>query len=156
MSTTFVGIDPAIRHNGFAMCLIKDDTVHFAKYKQFELWLYDALSWDKDAFIVVEDSSLQNITFSRYADNASKIKISRNVGMNQAVSKITIGWLTHLGHKVQGISPQDKGKKWSLDYAMSVMKGVNLSYTGKTKISQDEVDAFHLALIAKTIYKTVV
>jgi hypothetical protein len=57
------------------------------------------------------------------------------------------------GHTVKGISPEEKGKKWTLDFAMSVIKGMKLEVSGIKKLSQDEIDAFQLALIAKSYYK---
>jgi len=36
---------------------------------------------------------------------------------------------------------------------MSVIKGMKLEVTGNKKISQDEIDAFQLALISKAYFK---
>jgi hypothetical protein len=36
---------------------------------------------------------------------------------------------------------------------MSVIKGMKLIVNGNKKLSQDEIDAFQLALIAKNYYK---
>ena len=68
MVKAFVGIDPSMRKNGFAICLMKEGKLYFQKYKKLANWAYDAMTWTNDIFIVVEDSSLQNITFNKYAD----------------------------------------------------------------------------------------
>jgi hypothetical protein len=152
MVKKYVGIDPSMRLNGFAVCIIDEDKLYFGRYKKLADWAKDALTWATDIVVVVEDSSLQNITFYKYHDGKSRTKISRNVGMNQGASRFTIDWLELYGHTVKGISPQEKGKKWTLDYAMSVIKGMKLTVNGNKKLSQDEIDAFQLALIAKAIF----
>jgi len=151
MVKAFVGIDPSMRKNGFAICLMKEGKLYFQKYKKLANWAYDAMTWTNDIFIVVEDSSLQNITFNKYADGRSRTKISRNVGMNQCASRFAIDWLELHGHKVKGISPYAKGSKWTLDYAMELIKQLNLTILGNRKLSQDDIDAFQLALIGQSI-----
>ena len=59
----FVGIDPAMRLNGLAVCVIDDKKVYFGRYKNLATWIMDSLTWERNCAIVVEDSSLQNITF---------------------------------------------------------------------------------------------
>lgn len=73
--------------------------------------------------------------------------------MNQAASKIIIDLLELNGHKVKGISPQHKGSKWNIDYCMSVIKAMKLEVHGNKKLSQDEIDAFQIALISKTYFE---
>ncbi len=80
-------------------------------------------------------------------------KISRNVGMNQGASRTIIDLLELNGHKVKGISPQHKGSKWTIDYCMSVIKAMKMEVHGNKKLSQDEIDAFQIALISKTYYE---
>ena len=149
----FVGIDPAMRLNGLAVCVIDDKKVYFGRYKNLATWIMDSLTWDKDCAICVEDSSLQNITFRRNTNIKATNKISRNVGMNQAASRTIIDLLELNGHKVKGISPQQKGSKWTIDYCMSVIKAMKLEVHGNKKLSQDEIDAFQIALISQTYYE---
>lgn len=148
----FVGIDPAMRLNGLAVCVIDGSKVYFGKYKSLAIWIMSSLEYDKDIAVIVEDSSLQNITFRKHANVKASNKISRNVGMNQAASRLIIDLLVLNGHKAAGISPQQKGSKWTLDYCMSVIKGLKLEVHGNKKLSQDEIDAFTLALHAKSYY----
>ena len=148
----YVGIDPAMRLNGLAVCVIDDNKLYFGRYKNLAAWIMDSLNYDKDIAVIVEDSSLQNITFRKHANVKASNKISRNVGMNQCASRIIIDLLTLNGHRVTGISPQQKGSKWTLDYCMSVIKGCKLEVHDNKKLSQDEIDAFTLALHAKTFY----
>ena len=149
----FVGIDPAMRMNGLAVCVIDNDKVYFGKYKTLADWIVDCFNYEKDLAIIVEDSSLQSNTFKKTGNIRTSNKISRNVGMNQAASRIIIDLLVLNGHKVTGISPQQKGKKWTLDYCMAVIKGLKLEVHGNKKLSQDEIDAFTLALYAKNFYQ---
>ena len=122
----FVGIDPAMRLNGLAVCVIDDKKVYFGRYKNLAEWIMDSLTWERNCAIVVEDSSLQNITFRKHANVKASNKISRNVGMNQGASRTIIDLLELNGHKVKGISPQHKGSKWTIDYCMSVIKAMKM------------------------------
>ena len=60
----FVGIDPAMRLNGLAVCVIDDKKVYFGRYKNLAAWIMDSLTWERDCAIVVEDSSLQKYYLS--------------------------------------------------------------------------------------------
>ena len=149
----FIGIDPAMRLNGLAVCVIDDKKVYFGRYRNLATWIMDSLTWQNDCAICVEDSSLQNITFRKHANVKASNKISRNVGMNQGASRTIIDLLELNGHKVKGISPQHKGSKWTIDYCMSVIKAMKLEVHGNKKLSQDEIDAFQIALISKTYFE---
>jgi len=150
-SLRFIGIDPSMRLNGLGMAMICDGMVHTTRYRSLAIFAKDVLSWSPDnCFVVVEDSSLQNITFRRHTNNVSKI--SRNVGMNQAASRFIIDWLAMHDFDVTGISPQDKGKKWLPEYGLKVMEGFGLKMSNK-RWTQDEVDAFQLSLISKHRYE---
>ncbi len=148
----YVGIDPAMRLNGLAVCVIDGNKLYFGRYKNLAMWIMDSLNYDKDIAVIVEDSSLQNITFRKHSSNKASNKISRNVGMNQCASRVIIDLLTINGYRVTGISPQAKGSKWPLDYCMAVIKAHQYEIVGKLKLSQDEIDAFTLALYAKNYY----
>lgn len=156
---TLIGVDPALRLNGMAACFIEyDKTVIFKKYKRFVDFLKDSVRWKmyNNPVVMVEDSSLQNITFNNSTNRAILSRMSRNVGMNQGASRIAYEWIKDNGCEVYNISPEQKGKKFNKDVFMRVVKSERLKFEPdfKTaKISQDEIDAFFLALMAKNYIK---
>jgi hypothetical protein len=157
---TYIGVDPAIRLNGMAACFIKPDkVVEFKKYKRFVDFLEDSFHWHKDyekVVVLVEDSSLQNVTFNSSINRAILSRMSRNVGMNQAASRIAYEWIKEQGCEAYNISPEQKGKKWGKEIFMKVFKteGYKFELNYKpAKISQDEIDCFTLALQAKNYQK---
>ena len=101
-----VGIDPAFRKKGFAMCII--DTEHTAKFKIFNSFL-DFVTWSlhdrpENAIWMVENSNLQTKCWQKNA---------MSVGKNQAASQYTVDFLKALGCEVYEISPLQKGRVWS-------------------------------------------
>jgi len=157
---TYIGVDPAIRLNGMAACFIKPNKeVEFKKYKRFVDFLEDSFHWHKDypnAVVLVEDSSLQNVTFNSSINRAILSKMSRNVGMNQAASRIAYEWIKENGCEAYNISPEQKGKKWGKEIFMKVFQNEGYKFEPNfkpVKISQDEIDCFTLALQAKNYQK---
>jgi hypothetical protein len=156
---TYIGVDPAIRLNGMAACFIKPDkVVEFKKYKRFVDFIKDVMFWrlHLNAVVLVEDSSLQNLTFQNSINRAILSKMSRNVGMNQAASRIAYEWIKENGCEAYNISPLQKGSKWTKISFMKVFQneGYKFEPNFKTaKISQDEIDCFTLALQAKNYMK---
>ena len=156
---TYIGVDPAIRINGMAACFIlPDKQVVFKRYKRFVDFLGDVMTWfDYDNMVVlVEDSSLQNVTFNKSINRAILSRMSRNVGMNQAASRIAYEWIKGQDIEAYNISPEQKGKKWGKEIFMKVFQneGYKFEPNFKTaKISQDEIDCFTLALQAKNYQK---
>ena len=157
---TYIGVDPAIRLNGMAACFIlPDKVVEFKKYKRFVDFLEDSFHWHKDyenVVVLVEDSSLQNVTFNSSINRAILSRMSRNVGMNQAASRIAYEWIKENGCEAYNISPEQKGKKWGKEIFMKVFQneGYKFEHDFKpAKISQDEIDCFTLALQAKNYQK---
>ena len=76
--------------------------------------------------------------------------------MNQAASRIAYEWIKDNGCEAYNISPEAKGKKFNKDVFMKVAAQEKLKFEPdfKTaKISQDEIDAFFLALMAKNYIK---
>lgn len=151
----FLGFDPAFRKNGFAICSIEDKDVYFKRFKNYTHflgWLYH----DRPdmAFCCVENSNLTDATFNRGGGIASKMKQSRNVGKNQAASQIAVDLLRIVYGKenVVDISPKQKGKKWPKMYAKAVAK--QEKHVLPSKLNQDEIDAYQIALIAKRKYQT--
>lgn len=157
---TLIGVDPALRLNGMAACFIlPDKVVEFKRYKRFVDFLEDSFHWNKDyanPVVLVEDSSLQNITFNNSTNRAILSRMSRNVGMNQGASRIAYEWIKEHGCEAYNISPEAKGKKVSKQMFLILFKrdGYKFELDFKpAKISQDEIDAFFLALMAKNYIK---
>lgn len=155
---TFIGVDPAIRLNGMAACFIEyDKTVIFKKYKRFVDFLKDSVRWKLlNPVVMVEDSSLQNITFNNSTNRAILSRMSRNVGMNQGASRIAYEWIKDNGCEVYNISPEQKGKKWSKEMFLKIFEREGYKFEPDfkiAKISQDEIDCFSLAIQAKNYMK---
>ena len=147
----FIGIDPAFRKNGFALCIIdtSDKTVRFKKFKNgfldFASWfLFDS---PEHAIFCVENSNLQDVSFDMTGTKSVVARKSRNVGKNQAVSQNTVD-LLRTKYKVVDCSPKEKGKKWNASRYTAVMNQEKHS-TAKNASNQDERDSYQLALIAK-------
>jgi tRNA uridine 5-carbamoylmethylation protein Kti12 len=150
-NSIFIGIDPAFRNNGFAIAIIdkSDNTVRFKVFKSgfldFVSWfLYDS---PDNAIVCIENSNLQNKTFSYYKGNRKELEhISRSVGKNQAISQCVVD-LCSTKYPVIDCSPKQKGKKWNSDTFKRTIKKYNHIIKKKTS-NQDERDAYKLALIA--------
>ena len=155
---TLIGVDPALRLNGMAACFIEyDKTVVFKKYKRFVDFLKDSVRWKLlKPVVMVEDSSLQNITFNNSTNRAILSRLSRNVGMNQAASRIAYEWIKDNGCEAYNISPEQKGKKWSKEMFLKIFEREGYKFEPDfkpAKISQDEIDCFSLAIQAKNYMK---
>ena len=156
---TFIGVDPALRLNGMAACFIEyDKTVIFKKYKRFLDFLKDSVRWKmyNNPVVMVEDSSLQNITFNNSTNRAILSRMSRNVGMNQGASRIAYEWIKDNGCEAYNISPEQKGKKWSKEMFLKIFEREGYKFEPDfkpAKISQDEIDCFSLAIQAKNYMK---
>ena len=113
----YIGIDPAFRKKGFAVCIIDEDktirTIIMKSFLEFIAWIRDDAP--AKAIAVVENSNLQNKTFDMSGTKATVARKSRNVGANQAVSQITFD-LTKEKYKNLAfeVSPKQKGKKWDV------------------------------------------
>jgi hypothetical protein len=142
-----------------AACFIKlDKEVIFKRYKRFVDFIKDAMFWRLhiNPVVLVEDSSLQNVTFNSSINRAILSRMSRNVGMNQAASRIAYEWIKENGCEAYNISPEQKGKKWGKEIFMKVFKTEGYKFEPNfkpAKISQDEIDCFTLALQAKNYQK---
>jgi hypothetical protein len=156
---TYIGVDPAIRLNGMAACFIlPDKQVVFKRYKRFVDFLIHAQDYRSFYLpvVLVEDSSLQNVTFNSSINRAILSRMSRNVGMNQGASRIAYEWIKEQGCEAYNISPEQKGKKWGKEIFMKVFQNEGYKFEPNykpTKISQDEIDCFTLALQAKNYQK---
>ena len=141
-----------------AVCIIADRTMIFKRYKRFVDFIGDVITWVtyESPIVLVEDSSLQNVTFNNSINRAILSRMSRNAGMNQAASRIAYEWIKDNGFEAYNISPEAKGKKFNKDVFMRVVASERLKFEPDfkpTKISQDEIDAFFLALMAKNYMK---
>ena len=137
-----------------AACFINPNKeVRFTKYKRFVDFILDVPKWSEfNPVVLVEDSSLQNVTFNSSINRAILSRMSRNVGMNQGASRIAYEWIKENGYEGYNISPEQKGKKWGKEIFLKIFQseGYNFEPNFKpAKISQDEIDCFTLALIAK-------
>ena len=156
---TLIGVDPALRIKGMAVCFIlPDKEVQFKRYKRFVDFIGAVITWVayESPIVLVEDSSLQNVTFNNSINRAILSRMSRNVGMNQAASRIAYEWIKEHDIEAYNISPEAKGKKFNKDIFMRVVASERFKFEPDfkpAKISQDEIDAFFLALMAKNYIK---
>ena len=142
-----------------AACFIMPDkVVRFKKYKRFVDFLKNVEAWVvyENPVVMVEDSSLQNITFNNSTNRAILSRMSRNVGMNQGASRIAYEWIKDNGCEAYNISPEQKGKKWSKEMFLKIFEREGYKFEPNfkpAKISQDEIDCFSLAIQAKNYMK---
>jgi len=137
-----------------AACFIHPNKeVRFTKYKRFVDFILDVPKWSEfNPIVLVEDSSLQNVTFNSSINRAILSRMSRNVGMNQAASRIAYEWIKENSYEAYNISPEQKGKKWGKEIFLKIFQSEGYKFEPNfkpAKISQDEIDCFTLALIAK-------
>ena len=154
---TYIGIDPAFREKGFAVCLLNAGVVTF---KTFHLPL-DFFEWSAgpdapaQAFVCIENSNLQNVTFNHRGNAHEQARHSRNVGANQAASEMTVeACIRRWGREnVCEISPKDKGAKITdPDLFRSYMLSCGYKIPAGT-ISQDKRDAFKIAVIGSNVHR---
>jgi hypothetical protein len=141
-----------------ACFILPDKQVVFKRYKRFVDFLIHAQDYRSFYLpvVLVEDSSLQNVTFNSSINRAILSRMSRNVGMNQGASKIAYEWIKLQGCEAYNISPEQKGKKWGKEIFMKVFQNEGYKFESNfkpAKISQDEIDCFSLALQAKNYQK---
>jgi hypothetical protein len=159
MSKRKIGIDPAFRKNGFAICVIEEKLVSFQifeTYEDFVLWIAFDNAFDENKQEVVfnvENSNLSNVTFERKGADSmgAKMAISRKAGKNQAVSEGCVRFLKKQGYVVNEISPKQKGKKLTTTYFQSLVisNGHRIAqgdYKGLEK-EQDKRDAYQIARV---------
>lgn len=154
---TFIGIDPAFREYGIGICvLIEGQNGLKATFPRYRT-TWDALNaiadiarhaeGMDDTFFAVENSNQQNTTFQKYygGKNVGQLlKISRNVGANQAISQLIVDLLKGYDVELLEISPERKGSKWTKEGAAMIAKQYGIELP---KTSQDDRDALKLALI---------
>lgn len=152
-----IGIDPAFRKRGFGCCIIDEtNEVGFRSFEGFLdfitwLWSEESPARDSNISVVVENSNLQDYTFDRGMSKLNRFQYgaqSRDAGKNMAISQCTvdacIAWYGK--SKVRGVSPRQKGSKWTKAYAETVARSMGFDRVVFRR--QDDIDAFQLALMA--------
>lgn len=142
-----IGIDPAFRKNGFGLCIIDETSdvrfLRLSSFQDFVFWLMtDAPAGGVRC--VVENSNLQDVTFRR--GGRITHSQSRDAGKNMAISQCVYDlcvWKWGMPC-VCGLSPREKGAKWSLPFAQGVARSMGLKLPAKMR--QDNIDAFQLAV----------
>lgn len=151
MKYCYLGVDPAFRQDGFAVCLIEDGAAKFHTIKGGLLGFFEYIYDLGDNVIAcVENSNLQDVTFDMEGSKAVVAKKSRNVGANQAASEYTYqAAVMRWGDaKVFQVSPREKGKKYTPEQFAWIVKSEKHKLEGYKKSKQDHRDAYQLALIA--------
>lgn len=145
----YVGIDPAFRQGGFAVCILYDGASDLT-FKTFKNGLPDFLDWlfadaPSGATWAIENSNLQKVLFSRLATK----KQAMDVGKNMAASVYTSELIRRHDTTavVIDVSPKDKGTK--LTHAAYVQVSRQSGIEPMNGTNQDQRDAFKLALIAR-------
>lgn len=76
--------------------------------------------------------------------------------MNQGASRIAYEWIKENGYNAFNISPEGKGRKWGKEVFLKVVEQERLKFEPNfkpAKVTQDMIDAFFLALMAKKYIK---
>jgi hypothetical protein len=166
----WIGIDPSFREGGFALCALSlfagKITVsfrRFAKYIDFiEYMIEEKASRAQHVEIAtvycIEDSSMQNCTFDKSGNQAVAARKSRNVGMNQAASKLCGDIIERFAPDATLIrlSPLRKGQKMTAEeFGLHVkINGFHCTFIKANKSpNQDQRDAYKLAFHAKSRIK---
>ena len=146
-----IGIDPAIRKNGFALCFYDsiNKTLDFEimDFIDFILFSEDAMEATDNFAFCVENSNLQNLSFDMKGNKGVLARKSRNVGMNQAVSQLTCDLLKRRGFEVVEISPKQKGAKLEHETFKALTMNMTVANYKGLKGEQDKRDAFKIALL---------
>lgn len=145
----YIGIDPAFRQNGFAVCVIDERReVGFKIFKDgflsFSSWLLYEVP--EDCVIAIENSNEQKALFKRYA---GKVASAMSVGKNMAASQMTVDLCrAKFGNrKVLSVSPQQKGKKRTATECKLIARSLGLKGF-PARSNQDQRDAFLMAVWA--------
>lgn len=149
----YIGVDPAFRAGGFAVCVLNMErkTADFLVMDllQFHDWLRSDAP--KECFVCVENSNLQNLNFDTSGSKQEVARKGRNVGCNQAVSELAYrsAVLRYGAENVFQVSPREKGAKITdgrLFAALMRSEGIT---PPPGIVSQDKRDAFSLATICR-------
>ena len=146
-----IGIDPSARKYGFAVATLYYEELQFHHFKNHFLDFQKYIDTFKQLQIkaCIENSHLQNTTF-KYDKSLGKVKrYSRNVGMNQYCSLLTVLYLQLEGIEVIQVSPKKKGRKWGKKFGTAMIEAFLLNKKYKvnkslSKLTEDEIDAFKM------------
>lgn len=144
-----IGIDPAIRKNGFALCFYdtENESVDFLIMDFIDFILYNEGLHISSYVFCIENSNLQNLSFDIKGNKGVLARKSRNVGMNQAVSQLTCDLLKRRGFEVVEISPKQKGAKLEHETFKALTMNMTVANYKGLKGEQDKRDAFKIALL---------
>lgn len=156
----YIGCDPAFRKGGFWAAIL--DAEKKMLFKSFDLltW-HDWLRSDEApavCFVLVENSNLDNATYKRHLTGTigEKLRKSRNVGANQAVSELAYqSALRRYGPRFAfEISPEAKGQKITDQRVFEgLMRQEGITFPpgefDKKESAQDKRDAAKLAVIMR-------
>lgn len=150
-----VGIDPSFREYGNAVAII-DSAAKSVSCKKFRYpedllgWLYSMPFGIEEVLWIVENSAINDTSFAYATKGKSQreaLSMARSLGKNQAISIMVMRFLEgNYRGRAAGISPEKKGRKLNLSTIKGLLKQDGLLLE-KDQISQDEIDATHLALI---------
>jgi hypothetical protein len=153
----YIGIDPAFRKGGIGCCIIEANDIRFIKLGSFISFVefVDTLNSD-DVVMVIENSNLTNATFKQTGSIAADKKISRNVGMNQAISQMFVDYAKHKLKNVFELTPKQKGAKWTNSHVIANFKNYTISNYKGNVTEQDKRDALKLAFLGKNFFGKIV
>jgi hypothetical protein len=149
----FIGVDPAFRRNGFAICII-DDTKEVC-YKTFHsvvdyIFFINNLDAYNTVVVCIENSNMQPEIFDKKPTKKEQIEHARNIGKNQATSQIIYEYTKRLyASTTFQVSPKQKGAKPNLLQSRKMLEGYRYK---ALPANQDEMDALLLATIAVKFY----
>lgn len=149
ISTTYIGVDPALRKGGFWVCIIcrVENTATFKTCEHLGHFVRLLIDLEPRG-VVVENSNLQQAFFNQKAGIGGALDLGKNMGVSQAATDIA----REFSMIEPGISPKQKGAKITNDlFFRSILKANNLTpvnYKGN-KTEQDKRDALMLALICE-------
>lgn len=144
LSPIRIGIDPAFRKQGFAICImdLSDKTARFIVFKNgflsFAQWLLN--DRPETAYWCIENSNLDHRIWSKSAEA---------VGKNKAASQYTVDILKVLYRSefVREVTPSEKGAKVGRVPFKLYSKDFTLIGYDHLECEQDKRDAFMLALM---------
>lgn len=157
----YIGVDPAFRDGGFRVAVVdmQRKCIEFRVMRDLFDW-YEfvkcELSAQPNCFICIEDSSSQNLTFDMRGNRSEIARRSRNVGCNQAVSHLAVVAARKFMPfgRVFAISPREKGAKIQSRHTFDAFVNLHgLTILKKGVVTQDERDAFKLAMMLPTLIK---
>lgn len=153
-----IGIDPAFRKNGMAVAVIdKDSKTVYSEILNGVIDFYkfiNSFNSDEIDLIIIENAHLQNVTFEKKDNSKILARISRNVGMVQAVSAQMVQIAKDLvgDKRVISVSPKEKGVKiYDKKIFEAYLRSLGLKYVGERN-TQDIRDAVKIATIGLTLH----